>query len=230
MKKIISLPIFVFILFLVSCDTINVLDNQPTVKIPLDSIFFSCKIDNQQIEFQSPGIKGGTWSEGAARLNKIKNSTKDSVLMCYSKGFQNERYIVEFSFSETILLDIDTACFGCTEIPSQRSLLLRKGIRSLQFLERFHLNEPISQYCGFRIEIKDLNKNITYTSNIGDRDPNISTDYKDFASKSQFEIAIVLELYQNAWFINSQFRCKLYINSKSSETAMLTDGVLNCMY
>lgn len=237
MKKVFIFPIFIFSLFLVSCDINNDIDNQSAVKIPIDSLFFSCKINNQTIELKSPAANNVYWSQQAFQLNKIKNSTKDSILVSYSKTYLNDYYRVKISFSESVLLDIDTTCFWCSTIPSQRSLLLRKGIHNMQYIERFNFIEPMHQYHGFNIEIHDLIKNITYTSNIGHNDPNISTEYMDFLSKSYFEITNVSELntgiyedYQNAWFINSLFRCKLYIDSKSTETTMLTDGVLNCIY
>lgn len=237
MKKLIAFSIFVFVLLLVSCDKNNDLDNQSTTKIPIDSIFFSCKIDNQPIEFKSPGAESGLWKSETTRLKKVKNSTRDSILVSYSKGFRNERYRVEIGLSETILLDIDTTSVWLT-VPNQKSFLLKKGIHSIQFLEQgFDYNQATPKYCGFRINITDLINNVSYSSYIRFRDPNISTEYSDFKSKYSFEITELTELntgiykdYINAWFFNSKFHCKLYISSDSTKPAILTDGVLNCCF
>lgn len=237
MKKLIAFPIFVFILLLVSCDKNNDLDNLSTTKIPIDSIFFSCKIDNQPIEFKSPSAESGLWESVTTRLMKVTNSTKDSILVSYTKGFRNERYRVEIGFSETILLAIDTTSLWLT-VPNQKSILLRKGIHSIQFLEQgFGYNEATPKYCGFRIDITDLISNIRYSSYVRYRDPNTSTEYPDFKSKSSFEITNLTELntgiyqdYNNAWFFNSKFHCKLYKNSESTEPVLLTDGVINCCF
>lgn len=237
MKKTINFFIFIFSLFLVSCDKNNDLDNQSTTKISIDSIYFSCKIDNQPIEFKSPGIKGGSWSESAKRLKKVKNSTKDSILVTYTKGFINEHYIIEIGFSESILLEIDTIN-QLANMPNQKSILLRKGIHSIQFLEDIYgLNVSAPMHCGFSITITDINKQVTYSSYIKNEDPNISTEYYDFVSKSSFEITELTRIntsvyndYINAWFFTSKFHCKLYKNSSSTEPAILTDGVINCCF
>lgn len=246
MKKTMAFFILVFILFLVSCDKNNDLDNQPetkdvenqlTTKIPIDSIFFSCKIDNQPIEFKSPSAESGIWKSETTRLKKVKNSTKDSILVSYTQDFRNEYYRVEIGFSESILLEIDTTSLWLT-VPNQKSHLLRKGIHNIRFIEQgFEYNEATSKYCGFSIKITDLINNINYSSYVRYRDPNISTEYSDFKSKSSFEITELTELntgiykdYMNAWFFNSKFHCKLYKNSESTEPVILTDGVINCCF
>ena len=237
MKKLIAFPIFVFILLLVSCDKNNDLDNLSTTKIPIDSIYFSCKIDNQPIEFKSPSAESGFWESTTTRLMKVQNSTKDSILVSYTQAFSNARYRVEIGFSETILLPIDTTSLWLT-VPNQKSFLLRKGIHSIQFLEQgFDYNEATPKYCGFRIKITDLINNIRYSSYVRYRDPNISTEYPDFKSKNSFEITNLTELntgiyqdYNDAWFFNSKFHCKLYKNSESTEPVLLTDGVINCCF
>lgn len=246
MKKLMAFSILVFILFLVSCDKDNDLDNQPdtkdlenqlTTKIPIDSIFFSCNINNQLIEFKSPSAENVTWKDLAQRLNKIKNSTKDSILISYSKGFINEHYRVEISFSESVLLEIDTTTIWLT-VPNQKNVLLKKGIHNVQYLEQgWDYKEATAKYSGFRINITDRLNNISYSSYVRFRDPNISTEYSDFKSKSSFEITELTELntgiykdYSDAWFFNSKFHCKLYIDSDTSKPAILTDGVLNCCF
>ena len=237
MKKIIAFPIFVFILFLVSCDKNNDFDNLSTTKIPIDSIFFSCKINNQPIEFKTPSAESGLWKSETTRLMKVQNSAKDSILVSYTKGFRNEHYRVEIGFSESILLDIDTTTLWLT-VPNQKSLLLKKGIHNIQFIEHgFDNNEATSKHCGFNITITDLINNISYSSYVRYRDPNISTEYSDFKSKGTFEITELTELntgiykdYINAWFFNSKFHCKLYKNSESTEPVILTDGVINCCF
>jgi uncharacterized protein YcfL len=240
MKKIISFQIFVLILLLTSCETNNNLvnlDDELKNKIPVDSIYFSCKINGQSIQFKSPNAENGSWEKAVTRLKRIKNSTKDSILVSYRQSFYDEYYIVEIGFSESILMEIDTTSNWLT-VPSQKSVLLKKGIHNIQYLEHyFDYNEATVKYCGFMITITDRINRVNYSSYIRFRDPNTYLEYNDFKSKSLFEITELAELntgiykdYVNAWFFNSKFNCKLYINSESKSPVNLTDGVLNCCF
>lgn len=237
MKKIIQLSIFALILFLVSCNKNEEIEQQPTAKIPIDSIYFSCKINDQTIEFKSPTAEKRTWSEDLVQQKKIKKSTKDSIFVSYAQTFSDEHYRIEIGFSDYILSEIDTNSV-ILSIPNQKSHLLRKGIHNIQYLEQgFDYTKYLAKYCGFRIRIVDLTTGVNYSSYISFHDPNIVSEFSNFTSKSSFEITELTELntgiykdYINTWFFRSKFHCNLYINSDSTKPVVLTDGVLNCCF
>jgi hypothetical protein len=236
-KKLIALPIFLVVLFLASCNTNNDLDNSSMTIIPVDSLSFSCKIDGQLIEIKSPSIITYSWKNGTSKLKKLKHSTKDSVLINYTNSGINKNYRITFGFSECYLLEVDTN-FVDVKTSIVKGDLLKPGLYPLQYMEQgFDYDKPTANYCGFHIEIQDLTNYINYTSYVGFRDPNTNTEYADFKSKSSFNMTKLTELkgeaykyYISKWFFNSEFHCKLYMNSSTSKTVELTDGVLNTVF
>ena len=236
-KKIISLPIFLFILFLVSCEKNSDLDNSSMTIIPLDSLSFTCKIDGRLIEIKSTSITTYSWLNETSRLKKLKHSTKDSVLIKYTNSGISKNYRIAFGFSVCYLLEVDTN-FVDVKTSIVKGDLLKQGLYPLQYMEQgFDYNKPTANYCGFHIEIQDLINQINYTSYVGFRDPNTATEYADFKSKSSFNMTKLTELkgeayknYISKWFFNSEFHCKLYINSSTTKTVELTDGVLNTVF
>jgi len=233
---------FCFPLLLTSCGQNN--DIESAKKIPIDSLYFSCKINDELIELKSPSVLQHLASNTSMILNKSTAGGKDSIIMGRSYICANNNYRVEFGMSRIFL--VDTIIFMS---PKVNEVLLEKGKYPFQFMSfsnslqdslsqkyssfSLGLDKVVNQYCGFYIKIWDIKKGLYYSSFVSPKKEGNTSDFDYFKNKSSFQISSSTKLdtgiyknYLNTWFIESSFNCKLYDSESVDRSAILTDGVL----
>lgn len=232
MLKRLTFLTMLLIIFIVSCrknDDTELTDK----KIPIDSIYFTCKINNKLIEFKSPSAKFSSWSKAVKRLYKLKNNTKDSVIIEYTQEYHDDNYIIGFRFSNSFIVDTLNILW---DAPNVKEYLYKKGTIPFQFLTLdFGLDEITPKYCGFKIYIYDRLNYINYSSNIDYRQHANTNKYVDFVDKSLFQItnSFRLDSIKNSiadisdnWFIEANFNCNLYDISDTNKIVFLSGGIL----
>jgi hypothetical protein len=209
-------------LLLVSCKKEK--DNDSNVKeFPTYGIYFSCRINNELVEFESPSAFLYSSSKSLKRLHKLPGFEKDSAILENSYGYLDDNYYIVFGMGDSFLVDT-TSLLG----PNVQNILFRPGSYPFQFLSlEWGIDEATFKYCGFHITINDLKKGIYYTSYIDQREHGNTEEFNDFTTKSSFNLSKSF-LVTDGILIESTFKCKLYKNESINDTSMLTDGILKC--
>ena len=218
-------------LALVSCDHNSIDEPSAQVnKIPLDSIYFSCKINGNLIEMKTAPILDRDYGISIQRLYKLQNSSKDSAIVGYTYGFYNDDYIIKIGISKSCLLD--TIAIQNFNLPDGiKKEIMEKSSYQMQFMPP-HTQIKLSavRYSGFYIEINDLKKDSIYTTYYNDfSEYNNEVEYNKVSTNSEFNLTKSTELnsgiyadYKNVWFIESNFKCKIY---KRGTTAFIMEDV-----
>jgi hypothetical protein len=232
-KRAILLPMLLSMVFLMSCEK----DEDFTETIPIDSIYFSCKINDKLVEFEFPSARNNKWAKTVQRLNILKDNSQDSVIIEYLHEFSDDNYTITFCFSNSFLVDtVDIGVFS----PNVKEQMYKKGNHSVQYLlPAWGLNAITPMYCGFRIHIYDYQESILYTSNVNSQEYANVIDYKDFIEKSSFEITNSFRLdspsnftgsslidLADHWILEALFNCKLYVSGDVKRPVYLSEGVL----
>lgn len=221
---------------LVSCEH-NPID-EPSAqvnRIPIDSIYFSCKINGNLIEMKKAPILDRDYGISMQRLYKLQKKSKDSIIIAYKYGFYNDDYIIKIGISKSFLND--TIAILNLNLPDGiKKEIMENSSYQMQFMPpHTQIKSATARYSGFYIEINDLKKYSTYTTYYNDfSEYNNEVEYTKVSTNSEFNITKSTELnsgiyadYKNVWFIDSKFKCKIY---KRGTTAFImedvTDGIL----
>lgn len=223
-------------LALVSCDN-NAID-EPLAqvnKIPLDSFYFSCKINDSLIEMKSSPLLDRTYGASIQRLYKLENSPKDSAIVGFKYGYYNDDYNVVIGISKCCLLDtVDIKNFNISN--NIKKEILENNRYQMRFMPPItSIRSSTNKYSGFYIEINDFKTKKRYTTYLDDfSEYNNDVEYVKVSTNSEFNIVKSTELnseiytgYDNIWFIESTFKCKIY-NYGTTGLSMenVTDGKL----
>lgn len=204
-------------------------------KIPFDSIYFSCKINGNLIEMKKASILNRDYSISIQRLYKWPKNSKDSAIVAYKYGFYNDDYNIEIGISKSCLLD--TIAIQSFNLPyGIKKEIMEKSSYQMQFMPPMtQIKLATARYSGFYLKINDLKSGSTYTTYYNDfSEYNNDVEYNKVSTNSAFNLTKSIELnsgiyadYKNVWFIESNFKCKIY---KRGTTAFImedvTDGVL----
>lgn len=220
----------------ISCSSNSI--DEPSVqvnKIPIDSIYFSCKINGDLIELKKVPVLDRSYGLSIQRLYKLKSGPRDSAIIIYKYGYYNEDYSVIVGISKSCLVDtIAIQNFNLPDIIKKE--IMEKSSYQMRFMPpHASVRSSISKYTGFYIEINNLKDNSTYTTYLNDfSEYNNDVEYIKVATDSEFNITKSTELnsgiysdYKNVWFIESKFKCKIYkrgINAYIMED--VTEGVM----
>lgn len=222
---------------LVSCDR-NDLPNANVGKIPIDSLYFSCKIDGESFVIQSPSTNLETQGYYLARLHKLSNNSADSVIYGRDYDYSTDNYSIRFGFNKCLLLD--TTLIENYSSHNLQSELFKTGDGAIKFYAPpFPINCVTSFYTGFFIIIRDMRTNATYKSYVEkSRYYDNLNMYDVFKANSSFKIVSSRQLntgiysdYQNTWFLESNFECALFTNDISNSqisnfSKKITEGVI----
>ncbi|MFZ4456739.1 MAG: hypothetical protein ACOYOT_11010 [Bacteroidales bacterium] len=230
MKKIHQFIIlFAFTLFTLSCNKDSVVDPSTTNKqIPVDSLYFSCKIDGARIVLQSPHSTFYSWSGSTQRLYKVKNSPKDSTIVGFVEEFHNDSLFIKIGFSRTVLADTTISFPNTGENFKDR--IYKLGIIPLQYLPPISdIKSLPEENQGFYITILDYEHNIQYTSYKNFNPDRSASSYNEFKKGTSCVInesnPLENKIYTNVRFINVDFACKLYqLTTNSSKIITITEG------
>lgn len=229
MKNIFSIILNLFLLSLiVSCEKpIEIEDG----KIPIDSLYFSCKIDGELVTLKSPVVNSGSGGSSFQRLFKLKNVAKDSVIIGYYKSFQNDSIRVTIGFSKSVLVDSTSYHNWFNNGQNYKDQIYATGSYIYQYTVPSSFVTTSAQNEGFYIEIWNINRKITYTSFPNQITDYSKTKYDEFIGNTSCQITASMALdsgiysdYRNAWFIESTFNCGLYKNNETDKTIILSDG------
>jgi hypothetical protein len=204
-------------------------------KIPIDSIYFSCKLNGNLIEMNSASIVDRSYGAFITRLFKLKNSPNDSVIIGYKYGFYNADYSVVIGLSKACILD--TLSIQNFYIPKGiKNEIMEKSSYQMQFMPPISTVKLSSvRYSGFYIEICDLKKELNYTTYLNDfSEYNNEVEYNKVSTNSGLNLIKSTALnsgiyadYLNTWFIESNFKCRIHRTGKSAYIMEeVTDGVL----
>jgi len=238
MKNII---LFLFLIFtvsvIVSCDG-NDLSDTNVVKIPYDSLYFSCKIDGEAIVIQSPSASLGGESVSIARFRRIINNATDSVIYGTEREYWTDNYAIYIGYSMSLLLDttlIDN--FAKLDLKSE---LYKTGVGSIRFYSPLAETRGLISYnSGFYIKIYDIKTQMSYTSYVEKNNFYDSMNlYDAFYRNSSFKIVSSRLLnvgtesdFKNAWFLESNFECTLFAQDTTNlhisiPKKKITEGVI----
>lgn len=231
-KELKYVIIAVFAACFCSCNKDTVIDSVKN-DIPIDSLYFSCKIDGVSIELKSPRSAFFSWQNSMQRLYKIKNGPKDSTIVSYTRGFDNDSLMIEIGFSSTVLADT-TLLFPNTQ-ENFKEQIYHTGFVPFQYLE------PISdirlipnQNQGFFITIRYYESNQKYTSYKRFNPDRSLSSYTEFLKETSCVITdsrfLDNKIYTNARFINANFSCRLYPVANSAKTIYITDGKISGIF
>jgi hypothetical protein len=210
---------------LVSCGK-NPID-EPLIqvdKIPLDSFYFSCKINDSLIEMKSAPLLERTYGEYIQRLYKVQNSSQDSAIIGFKYGYYNDDYNVVIGISKSCLLDtVDIKNFN---LPNNiKKEIMENNRYHMRFMPPItSVRSSTNKYSGFYIEINNLKTHDRYTTYLNDfSEYNNEAEYVKLSTNSEFDIVKSTELnseiyadYKNIWFLESTFKCKIYKQGKTS--------------
>jgi len=229
-------------MLLVSCEKVSDKDTETEQKIPIDSINFTCKINNEIIEFKSPHAQFASWKKSWRRLYKVQNNSKDSVLIEYTQSFVDDKYYIEFGFCNSFLLDTMNIRMLA---PNVKEYLFQKGTYPFQYLSFSDGSDELTaKLCGFHIRIIDIKNSKNYTSNTTWYERANTVEYNDFKAKSAFQINNSLQLdptstsentftdISDVWFLKASFNCKMYECERGTinEVVYLSEGFLNVCF
>ena len=241
-KNTLLLTILLPMMFLVSCEKVSDKNDETEQKIPIDSISFTCKINNEIIEFKSPQAQFSSWKKSWRRLYKVQNNSKDSVLIEYTQKFGDDKYYIEYGFCNSFLLDTMNIR---VLVPNVKEYLFQKGTYPFQYLSfRDGLDETTLKSCGFHISICDIKNEKNYTSNTIWYERANTVEYNDFKAKSAFQINNSFRLdstttsenslgdISDIWFLKANFNCKMYECEWGTinEVVYLSQGFLNVCF
>ena len=237
MKKTFSIILNMFLLFLiVSCEKPIEIEEE---KIPIDSLYFSCKLDGELVTLKSPVVTSGSGGSSLKRLFRLKNVPKDSVIIGYYNSFQDDSLRITIGFSKRFLVDSTSYHNWFNEDLNYKGQIYATGLYSFQYaVPKSNFLTPTAQYEGFYIEIYNINRGTTYTSFLDQKTDYSKTKYDEFKSNTSCQITKSMALnsgiysdYRNAWFIESTFNCRLYENSiDTNQFIVLSDGHFNGVF
>ena len=210
----------------------------------IDSLYFSCVINNKHFEFKTPSAVYAGSSIGKIRFNRLKNKPMDSTILQYSKEFSDENYLIEFRFSKAYLIDTIAKAWECPDVKED---LYKKGTYPFQYHASHNIgtSQETQKHIGIDIHIIDLSTSDYYTTHL-DGFENVHLDeYDNFIQNSSFQITNSFPIgkvteqkdtkgntVQSNWFLEANFKCKLYpfndrLEENYPEKAMyITNGVL----
>jgi len=240
-KKTIFLSILFSIVLLVSCDKDSDIETKRIFST--DTIYFSCTINNEFLEFKSPSAYPVTEGFGVAGFGESNKYSKDTVLLRVSREFKDTKYLIEFTFSDSLVIDTTKSFFDVLEM---KECLFKKGDYSFQFysIDDYSIERPTPLYIGFNINIYDLQNKKSYTSSIDyylnrEKTNEKINEYNDSMTNSVFQItnsaqpnSTSNDYYlpgferSNKWFIEGAFKCKLYESGDIGNKIYISDGVL----
>lgn len=221
--------------FLVACDR-NEMPTANAGKIPIDSLYFSCKIDGETLVMESPSTTMSAQSAYVQRLYKLPYNSADSVIYGREYSYCTDNYDISIGFSECFLLD--TTLVANYAFPDCKSDLFKTGDGAVQYFPPFSDNAgATSMHSGFYITILDKTTMLLYKSYVEKSSAYDNLDvYDTFRANSSFKIVSSIQLntgiysdYQNTWFQESNFECVLFNNNISNSqisTKIITDGVI----
>lgn len=237
MKKFFSIALNLFLLFLiVSCEKPI---EKEEVKIPIDSLYFSCKLDGKLVTLKSPAVASGSGGSSFQRLLKLQNVPKDSVIIGYFKSFQDDSIRVTIGFSKSIAIDSASYANRFSNNQNYKDQIYATGFYTCLYTAPISVIASTSaRNEGFYIEIWNINRKRKYTSFLNHRTDYSGIRYDDFKRITSCKIAKSMPLnsgiyteYRNAWFVDSTFNCKLYENSIGTEKSIiLSDGHFNGVF
>lgn len=238
MKNIFSIILNFFLLFLiVSCEKPVEIEED---KIPIDSVYFSCKLDGELVILKSPEVTSGSGSSSYQRLFKLKNVPKDSAIVGYYQSFYNDSIRVTLGFSKKVLVDTGTST-DYTKFNSGQNYkdqIYATGLYIYQYAVPTGFEKTTAQNEGFYIEICNVNRGITYTSFLNPITDYSKTKYDEFKSNTSCQMTKSMALdsgiysdYRNVWFIESTFNCILYeYGVETDKSIILSDGHFNGVF
>lgn len=222
------------LIFIASCDNQDEVEQQQKV----DRLYFSCKINGKLIVLQSPQVLANSNELYYQRLYKLKNSAKDSALIGFAEGFQNDSLRVQIGFRRRVLSDTIShfLTFRSEEFRSQ--LFAEGAFRFLYDDPQWSYSSPSARNEGFYVEIVNLKDHHTFISHLTKVSDYSNIKYEDFISNNSCNItkSIILDaktysFNQDALYIESVFEAKLY--EKGNETnspVQLTDGHFHTVF
>lgn len=230
---------------LFSCEEEDDVVIDQEAEISLDSLFFSCTIDNEYLEFKTPvaeidGISAGTFGY----KNMDFTYVDDTIGLTVSRTFSDDRYLIEFTLCDSLI--IDTLTSYTTVMGMKKEVLLKEMAYPIQFysIDQHSKERPLNWYLGFSITIRDKATNETYTSNIDyhmnkDKTAALAQAMNEIRSQSSFTInhtqlvfSLPAEPYYpgvellNFWFIEATLNCNLYKSGDLDHKRVLTNGII----
>lgn len=221
--------------FIVACERNDMLIAD-TGKIPIDSLYFSCKIDGKTLLIESPSTTMSSQGAYVQRLNKLPYNSADSVIYGKEYSYSTDNYLISIGFSECFFLD--TTLVSNSAIPDCKSDLFKTGDGTMQYYPPFSDNKgATSLYTGFYITILDKTTMLLYKSYVEKSSAYDNLNFYDtFKANSSFKIVNSKQLnsgiysdYLNVWFQESNFECVLFNNNiytSQISTKKITDGVI----
>ena len=228
----------------VSCDKSNDPDQiEPEQEISVDSIYFSCTINNELLEFKSPTAKFFSSGKVNSRLGVLKDNRNDSSFLEVSREFCNDKYFVKFRFNDIYLVDTTATLWNLPEVKED---LFKVGDHPFQFLslDDFGMGIPSSPYVGVHINIYDIENHKTYNSSISYVHRDDLNELNDFKENTVMHITDSYFINSNAsfndtfgtetsdnWYLEANFKCKLYSGDPfdpnyTKNALYITDGVI----
>lgn len=133
--------------------------------ISFDSLFFSCIIDNEYLEFKTPLAEVDEISNGVFGYNgQPFDYEDDTVGLNVSRTFSDDRYRKEFVFCDSLIIDTTTTYAA---VMSRKNEVMFKEITypiQLYPFECFSKERPLHWFLGFSIQLTNLENNEVYTS------------------------------------------------------------------
>ncbi len=228
----------------VSCDKSNDLDQiKPESEMTVDSIYFSCTINNELLEFKSPTAMFSSSGKTNCRLGILEDLPNDLSIIEVIREFRDDKYLVEFRFNEVYLVDTTATLW---DIPEVKEDLYKNGDHPFQFLslEDYGIGSPSTPYVGVHIKIYDIENNKTYNSSISYVHRDNSNELNNFKNNSVMHITNSYFLNSNGsyndsfgteasdnWYLEANFKCKLYSGDPfdpnyTKNAINITDGVI----
>lgn len=221
--------ILFFLLLFVSCE--KPIDEE---KIPINSLYFSCKIDGELVVLESPLITSSSGGYSLQELYPSKKSLKDSVVMGYYKDFSNDSISVTIGFNRSLLVDSAYTLYN-TKGQNYKDYIFATGAYIFQYANPSSGTKSIvtqNEGIYLQIDMKKMKNKGLYTSYKAYTKDYSKATYDEFKSNSSCQITKSMFLdYYKAWFIESTFNCKLYDTGyESTNSIILTEGHFSTVF
>jgi len=222
--------ILFFLVLLVSCE--KQIDEE---KIPINSLYFSCKIDGELVVLKSPVITSNSFGISIMELNPLSKNLKDSVVLGYYKGFSNDSISVTIGFNRSLLVDSAYTLYN-TKGLNYKENIFATGAYIFQYAYPTSITKTITaQEEGIYLQIgmKKMKAKGNYASYMAKTTDYSKVTYDVFKCNSSCQItkSMNLDYYNNAWYIESTFNCKLYDTGyESTNSVILTEGRFSTVY
>jgi len=244
-ENVMVIVILVFMVIFVSCEKSDDIYKEV---ISSDSIYFSCTINNEFLEFKSPSAQLLSLGKRVSGFGESKKYSKDTVIIEHKREFYDDNYYVELRFNDSFIIDTTSSFF---DVPDMKEYLFEKGNYPFQFrsTDEYDIHESFHWYRGVYVSIYDRYTRKQYESSIDWLYQGDLIEYDDFMEKSEFQITNSVQLssestpnslrgidISNLWFIEANFKCKLYDRDYKHEENYLenviyiTDGVLKVCF